>query len=60
MNLRKDFKLQTLNIVDILIDYGTFEGGLNVFLRYAIPRHGPYRLMCLNKHMGPREWTVVV
>ena len=31
MNLRKDYKFWTFNIVETVIDYGTFEVGLNVF-----------------------------
>ena len=31
MNLRKDFELWTFNIVETVIDYGTFEVGLSVF-----------------------------
>jgi hypothetical protein len=30
MNLRRDFELWTINIVETVIDYRTFEVGLNV------------------------------
>jgi hypothetical protein len=31
MSLRKDFELLTFNILETVIDYGTFDVGLNVF-----------------------------
>ena len=31
MNLRRNFELWTYNTVETVIDYGTFEVGLNVF-----------------------------
>jgi hypothetical protein len=38
---------------------GTLEVALNVHFYYAIARYGPYRLTCLNKPMGAREWNVI-
>ena len=31
MNLKRDFELWTFNIVETVVDYGTFEVGINVF-----------------------------
>ena len=58
MNLRRDFEL--LNIVETVIDMGTFKIGQNVFLHCAMARYGPYRIICLNKPIRAREWNVVV
>ena len=37
---------------------GTLEVGIN--LLFSTIYIGLYRLMCLNKPMGPREWNVLV
>jgi hypothetical protein len=60
MNLRRDFKLWTFNIVESAIGYGALKVGLNFFFNYAMCRYGPHRLMCLNKSMGSREWNSMV
>jgi hypothetical protein len=68
MDLRRDFEHWTFNTVEIAISYGDFgslEVRLNVlyyyyYYYYAMGRYGPYRLMCLNKPMGAREWNVMV
>jgi hypothetical protein len=46
MNLRRDFELWTFNIVEIAIDYGGLEVGLNVI----------FIILCLG--MAPIDWYV--
>jgi hypothetical protein len=60
MNLRRDFKVWTCNVVEIVIGCGDFEIGLNVFFIMLCLGMSLYRLMCLNKPVGVREWTVMV
>ena len=53
MDLSKDFELWTFNIA---IDYGDFGSWTKCtfFFYYVMARHGPHRLICLNKP-GARE-----
>ena len=48
MNLRKYFVLCTFNIVETAIDYEDFESWITCILHYAMFKHDPHRLMCLN------------
>ena len=38
----------------------TLKVGLNAFCIMLCLSMAPYRLMCLNKSMGTREWNVMV
>ena len=49
MNLRRDFELWTLNIVETAIDYGDVGSWTKCILNYVMVRYGPHRLMGLNK-----------
>jgi hypothetical protein len=60
VNFRKDLELWTSNIVETAIDYGNFGSCTKFILHYAMFRHGPHRLICLEKPMGAREWNVMV
>ena len=51
MSLRKDFELLTFNILETVIDYGTFEVGLNVFCIMLCLGMAPED-SCLSKPMG--------
>jgi hypothetical protein len=58
MDLRRDFELWTFDIVNNATDYGDFGGWTKC--NYAMARYGPYKLKCLNKPMGVREWNMKV
>ena len=60
MNLRRDFELWTLDIVETAIDYGGFGSRTKCILHYSMCRYGPHRLICLSKSLGAREQNVVV
>ena len=60
MNLRRDLELWTFIIVETAIDYEDFESWTKCIFHYAMFKYVPYRLMCLNKSMGAREWNVMV
>ena len=60
MNLRRDFELRTLNIVETAIDCGNFGSWTKCILHYAMFRYGPHRLIRLDKPMGARKWNVMV
>ena len=49
MDLRRDFELWTLNIVETARDYGDVGSWTKCILNYAMARYGPHRLMGLNK-----------
>lgn len=60
INLKGDFGLWIFNIVEIVIEYGNLRGWTVSILHDALARHGPHRIMCLNKPKGDREWNVMV
>jgi hypothetical protein len=60
MTLRRDFELQTFNIVETVIDNGDFGSWTKCILYFAIFMNAPHRLICLKKLMGAREWNVMV
>jgi hypothetical protein len=57
---QRDLELWTFNIVETAIDYEDFESWITCILHYAMFKHDPHRLMCLNKPMGAREGNVMV
>ena len=59
MNLRREFELWAFNIGETTRDYWDF-GSWTKCTYYAMARHGPHRLMCLNKPLGAREWNVMI
>ena len=60
INLRRDFELWILNIVETAIGYGEFRSWTKCIFYYVTFRYGPYKLICLDKPMGAREWNVMV
>ena len=59
MNLRRNFELWTSNIVATVIDYGTFEVGLNVFCIMLWLGMAPQNHM-FEQANGASEWNVVI
>ena len=60
MNLSRDFDLWTFNIIVTAINYEDVGSWTKCIFYYAMARCGPYKLMCVNRPMGAREWNVVV
>jgi hypothetical protein len=60
MTLRRDFELQTFNIVETIIDYGTPEIELNVFCIMLWLGMAPIDSCAWTSLWGAREWNVVV
>ena len=53
MDLRRDFELLTVNIIEIPRHYEDFWNCIKCILIYAMAKYGPHTLMYLNKLWGP-------
>jgi hypothetical protein len=60
MNLRRDFELWILNIVETATVYGDLWCWTKYILHYGVFRQGLHRLICLNKPIVAREWNMMV
>jgi hypothetical protein len=63
MNLRRDFDLWTVAMVETAIDEGDFgcwAKCIFVFFYYVMARYGPHGVTCLNKPFGVREWKMII